>query len=152
MEVAQDSFISSTYWTEKIGLVAAIATIEKLRKHNIPQDLVRIGKEIQEGWKNLAKKYGLDIEISGMYPIGHFLFKYNNPLVLKTLFTQLMLEKGFLATDKFYASYAHKQSNIEKYLDAVDEVFKHISKIIKEGNPEKYLKGPICHAGFKRLT
>lgn len=39
-----------------------------------------------------------------------------------------------------------------KYLEAVDEIFNFISKATKEGKPEKYLKGPIFHAGFKRLT
>jgi len=64
----------------------------------------------------------------------------------------LLLENGFLATNAFYASYAHKKEHVEKYLEAVDEVFDFISKAIKEGNPEKYLKGPVCHAGFRRLT
>lgn len=152
MEVAQDTFISSTYWTEKIGPVAALATIEKIREKNVPEYLIKIGGKIQKGWKRLAKKYNLNITISGIYPLGHFSFEYEKPLVLKTLFTQLMLEKGFLATDAFYASYAHKEKHIDKYLQAVDEVFSFISKAIKEGNPERHLKGPVCYAGFKRLV
>lgn len=152
MEVAQDSFISSTYWTERIGPVAALATIKKLKRDNIPEHLINIGKNVQEGWKKLSEKHGLNITISGINPLGHFSFNYDNPLVLKTLFTQLLLENGFLATNAFYASYAHKKEYVEKYLEAVDEVFDFISKAIKEGNPEKYLKGPICHAGFRRLT
>lgn len=152
MEVAQDSFISSTYWTERIGPVAALATIKKLKRNNIPEHLINIGKEVQEGWKKLSEKHGLNITVSGINPLGHFSFNYGNPLVLKTLFTQLLLENGFLATNAFYASYAHKKEHVEKYLEAVDEVFDFISKAIKEGNPEKYLKGPICHAGFRRLT
>ena len=153
MQVAQETFISSTYWTERIGPVAALATIKKLKEKKIPQHLIKIGKEIQEGWKKSAKKHNLAIVVSGMYPLGFFSFSYyNKPLVLKTLFTQLMLEKGFLATTAFYASYAHKKEQIKKYLEAVDEAFAFIFKAIKEGEPEKYLKGPICHSGFKRLT
>ena len=152
MEVAQDSFISSTYWTERIGPVAALATIRKLKRDNIPNHLINIGKNVQEGWKKLSEKHGLNITISGINPLGHFSFNYNNPLVLKTLFTQLMLENGFLATTAFYASFAHKGEHVEKYLEAIDEAFNFIFKAIKEGNPEKYLKGPICHAGFRRLT
>lgn len=152
METAQDSFISSTYWTERIGPVAALATIKKLKEKNIPEYLINIGKEVQEGWKKLSEKHGLDITVSGINPLGHFSFNYNNPLVLKTLFTQLLLENGFLATNAFYASYAHKKEHVEKYLEAVDVVFNSISKATKEGNPEKYLNGPVCHAGFRRLT
>ena len=152
MEVAQDSFISSTYWTERIGPVAALNTIKKLKRNNIPDHLINIGKEVQEGWKKLSEKHGLNITVSGINPLGHFSFNYDNPLVLKTLFTQLMLEKGFLATNAFYASFAHKKEYVEKYLEAVDEAFSFISNAITKGNPEKYLKGPICHTGFRRLV
>lgn len=152
MDAAQETFISSTYWTERIGPVAALTTINKLKEKNVPEHLSNIGEQIQEGWKRAADKHRVPIEVSGIYPLGHFSFKYENPMVLKTLFTQMMLEKGFLATTAFYASYAHKQEHIDKYLTAVDEVFGFISEAIKKGCPEKHLKGPVCHAGFRRLT
>lgn len=152
MDAAQSTFISSTYWTERIGPAAALATIKKLKKNNVPQHLGKIGKKLHDGWKFLAADHDINIEVSGRHPLGHFEFKYENPLVLKTLFTQLMLEKGFLASNSFYASYAHKEEHVEKYLKAAEDAFKFISKSIAEGNPEKYLKGPVCHAGFKRLT
>jgi len=94
----------------------------------------------------------LKVHISGIYPLGHFAFEYENPLVLKTLFTQVMLEKGFLATTGFYASYAHKNEHVGMYLKAVDETFSFIAEAVEEGAPEKYLKGPVCHSGFKRLA
>jgi glutamate-1-semialdehyde aminotransferase len=152
MEVAQDTFISSTSWTDRLGPTAALATIRKLKENDVPQHLIRIGKKVQDGWKFFASKHNIDIEVSGIYPLGHFLFNCENPLVLKTLFTQLMLEKGFLATTSFYSSYAHKDEHVNKYLDAVDEVFDTLAEAITKNNPEKYLKGPVCHSGFARLT
>jgi len=152
MDAAQTSFISSTYWTDKIGPTAAIVTIKKLKKYNIPQHLITTGKKVKKGWEEIADKYSLKINIGGIDPIGHFSLKYENPLVLKTLFTQLMLDRGFLATNAFYASYAHKKEHVEKYLNAVDECFAFIEKTLKQGNPDKYLKGPVCHSGFERLT
>jgi len=152
MEAAQNSFISSTYWTERIGPTAAIACIKKMLKEKVPEHLERQGKIVQNTWKNNASKYGLKIHVDGIYPLGHFTFDYEKPLILKTLFTQLMLEKGFLASNSYYASFAHKKIHIEKYSNAVDESFSFIKKVIDEGNPEKYLKGPVCHVGFRRLT
>lgn len=152
MEIAQETFISSTYWTDRIGPVAAITTIKKIKEKNVPEYIQKIGKKIQEGWKQSAQKYGLNISVTGIYPLSHFNFDYDNSLVLKTLFTQLMLKKKFLANTSFYASYSHKKEHIEKYLNVMDEVFYFISKVIKENNPEKYLKGPVCQTGFKRLT
>jgi glutamate-1-semialdehyde aminotransferase len=152
MEAAQETFISSTYWTDRIGPAAALATIKKLRENNVPEHLIKVGKAVQEGWREAAARSQLEIEVGGMYPLGHFAFEYSEPLVLKTLFTQLMLEKGFLASTAFYASYAHKEPHLKDYLTAVDEAFSFISRSIREGKPEKYLKGPVCHSGFKRLT
>jgi len=152
MEAANNTFISSTYWTDRIGPVSALATINKIRKKDVPQHLEKIGRKVQEGWRSSAVKHNLNIEISGIFPISHFIFNHKKPLVLKTLFAQLMLERGFLATTAFYASYAHKEIHVKKYLEAVDNAFSFIAKAIKEGSPGKYLKGPVCHSGFRRLT
>lgn len=152
MQYAQDTFISSTYWTERIGPVAALVTIKKMKDRNVYRYLNKIGREIKEGWERLAKKNNLNLEVSGIEPLCHFSFGYKNPLILKTLFTQLMLEKGFLATTGFYASYAHRERYIKEYLEAVDEAFYFISKAIAKGRPEKYLKGPVCQGDFKRMT
>lgn len=152
MEAAQETFISSTYWTERIGPVAAIATINKIRKHDVIDHLIITGERIQNAWRSLAQKYNFDIEVSGMPSLCHFSLKGPDALAFKTLFTQMMLEKSFLATTAFYASYAHKPEIVEDYLKAADEVFGDMSKALKSSNIEKFLRGPVCHSGFKRLT
>lgn len=152
MKAAEESFISSTNWTGNVGLNAALATIKKFRDKNVATHLEKIGKLVQEGWQKLGKKHQLDIKISGIYPLGHFSFNYENSLALKTLFTKKMLEKNILATTAFYASYAHTEKHVKLYLQAVDETFAFISKTIKEKSVEKYLPGEPCHAGFRRLT
>ena len=152
MEAAQTSFISSTYWTDRMGPTAALATIKKITEKSIFDHLISKGREVKKLWKDLADKNQIQINIGGMDPIGHFSFVYKKPAVIKTLFTQFMLERGFLASTAFYASYAHKNEHIEKYYIAVDQVFSLIADAIREGNPEDLLNGPVCHSGFKRLT
>lgn len=152
MEAAQETFISSTYWTEKIGPVSALATIKKLKDNNVVKHLNRIGRNIQTGWEQLAQKYGLNISISGAYPLSYFCFQGKKQLVVKTFFTQEMLKKGFLATTAFYVSFAHKDIHIKQYLRAVDETFGFVSDAMKKGSVRKNLKGPVCYSGFKRLT
>jgi len=152
MDKAQESFISSTYWTDRIGPTAALATLQKLKACDVPSYITEIGKIIQTGLKKLANKYGLNINITGIPPLTHFSFDYSNSLELKTLFTQLMLERGFLASTGIYTSFAHKKEYVELYLKAVDKVFEIISDAIKREIVSSLLKGPICHAGFKRLT
>jgi glutamate-1-semialdehyde aminotransferase len=151
MQAAQKTFISSTSWTDRIGPATAIATIKYLMKNKVHEHLIKVGERIQKGWSELAQKNNLKITIGGIAPLSHFSFEYKEPLVLKTLFTQQMLEFGFLASTAFYASYAHKQKHIKLYLDACDKTFSIISNAIKQGNPKQLLKGEIFHAGFKRL-
>jgi len=152
MDAAQDSFISSTYWTERIGPAAALATIQKMEKYKVQEHLVKIGKIVQNGWKTIAEKIDLNIKVGSIYPFSHFDFQYENKLILKTLFTQEMLERGFLATNSFYCCFAHTESIVQQYLNAVEEVFSLIKKSIDGNTSEKLLKGPVCQSGFKRLN
>jgi glutamate-1-semialdehyde aminotransferase len=152
MDIFQQTFVSSTYWTERIGPVAAMATIKKIVSAKVPQHLNKIGKKIKNGWQVLAKKHGINIHIGGIDPLAHFTFEHPELLVLKTLFTQEMLKRGFLANTAFYVSFAHKEPHIRKYLKAVNEVFAIIAKAQAADDPKAYLEGPVAHAGFKRLT
>jgi len=152
MDAAQDTFISSTYWTERIGPAAAIATIKKMKETNATAHIDKIGAMIGKGWEDSAKKQGLDITTVGPNSLITFTFEYENKQELLTLFTQEMLKKGFLAGATVYVSYAHKEEDVERYLSAVDEVFAFIKKAIDEGNVDSLLEGPVAYSGFKRLT
>lgn len=152
MSSAQDTFISSTYWTERIGPVAALATIKKIKSKNITKYLAKAGQKVKAGWHKLADKHNLNIHVDGADPIAHFSVEYKNPLVPKTIYTQLMLKEGFLATNAYYASYAHKTEDINKYLKATDKVFGKIAKAMAAGKLEELLKGDVCQTGFRRLT
>jgi glutamate-1-semialdehyde 2,1-aminomutase len=152
MQAAQDSFISSTYWTERIGPTAALATIRKYKRCNVSEHLIKIGRHIQSGWKSTAERHGLRINISGISPLGHLSFEHENGQAIRTLFTQEMLQKGFLAINAFYASYAHQDHHVENYLKAVDKTFALITEAIERNGVEKLLKGPVAHSDFYRLT
>ena len=151
MQAAQGSFISSTYWTERIGTVASLITIEKMQKLDVPKHLVKMGKLVQDGWNNNAEKHNIKIHTSGIYPLSHFDFIAKNPLLYKTVFTKIMLKFGFLASTIYYASYAHKENIITEYLAAVDKAFEQISKM-EESELLSFINGKICHSGFKRLN
>jgi glutamate-1-semialdehyde aminotransferase len=153
MDVAQESFISSTYWTERIGPAAAIATIWKLKRCRVPSHVSRIGKRIMRGWEKLAGEAGLRVEVAGMPGLATFKLDYGDESqAVHTLFTQEMLDRGFLASKNFYTSYSHTDEVVEKYLAAVEEVFRVLAWAVEEGKVREMLRGPVAHAGFKRLT
>jgi glutamate-1-semialdehyde 2,1-aminomutase len=152
MDCAQDSFISSTFWTERIGYVAALATLEKMKVAGVQKELVRYGTMVNQGWLAVAKKHEIAISIDGIPPLTHLSFKVPNPLAVQTLYAQEMLAKGFLVGSAVYASLAYSEKIIGKFIAATDDVFGIIKKALAVGNIDEYLKGPIIHAGFKRLT
>lgn len=152
MEAAQKTFISSTYWTERIGPAAALATIRKHRRDEVAKHLVAVGRRVQEGWKQASSRQGLAIEVGGIPPLSHFLIQGARSQEAHTLFTQMMLERGILASRGFYSTYAHQDEHIETYLKAVDDIFGAIAKALDEGNIQDLLKGPLAHSGFRRLA
>lgn len=152
MQAAQTTFISSTYWTERTGFVAALETIKIFERDNVAKKIVETGEYLSDGLRNIFKKYSLKIDIVGIPSMPTMAIKEDNPLVIKTIFTQEMLKEGFLAATAIYVSYAHTKEIVDQYLAVADKVFGRISEALKAGALEKRLEGPVCHAGFKRLA
>jgi glutamate-1-semialdehyde 2,1-aminomutase len=152
MQAAQSSFISSTYWTERIGPAAALATIRKHRRCDVSKQLVRVGNQVREGWLTAARQTGTDIEIGGIAPLSHFSFPGEQKQAARTLFIQMMLERGFLASTAFYATYAHQEHHVRGYQEAFQEVFTQVINALEQNTVMKHLKGPVAHTGFGRLT
>lgn len=153
MEASQETFISSTFWTERIGFAATVKAIECYEKYNVWEHQISVGQRIKDGWERLAQKHGLEIETNGILPLIHFGFKYDNQLAYKTFFTQEMLKEGFLAGPGVYASLAHTDDLIIRYLEACDKVFERIEVAhCNEEDINSLLEGPMCHAGFERLN
>lgn len=153
MQAAQQTFISSTFWTERIALKATLKSIECFIKYEVQDRLIKVGEMVSKGWQSIADKNGIGINISGIFPLIHFNFDDGNPLINKTFFTQEMLKQGFLSALSVYASYAHTDKIIEKYFEACEIVFEKMANIQKSGKDiSSYLDGPICHAGFERLN
>jgi glutamate-1-semialdehyde 2,1-aminomutase len=152
MEAAQKSFISSTYWTERVGLAAALATIRKFRRLKVEQHLIATGLRVQEGWRSAATQAGLAVEVGGIPPLSHFGILGSDGLAARTLFTQLMLARGYLAGPGFYPMLTHTPEIVAGYLARVAEVFVEIAAAQRAGDVARHLKGPLAHTGFKRLN
>lgn len=152
MAAAQDSFISSTSWTERIGPTAALRMIRKFRDYRVHEHLMRIGNTMQDGWREGAVQAGVPIHVTGIAPLSHFSFEGQDKKLAQTFFTQEMLKRGYLAGPHFYATYAHTDAHVEAYLHEVTHVFALIRKAMDEGALGRSLCGPIVHSDFHRLA
>jgi glutamate-1-semialdehyde 2,1-aminomutase len=153
MQAAQKSFISSTFWTERIGPTAALAALGVMENEKSWQIATSLGQRMQDGWRILAERNGLEIRMMGIPALASFVVGSGNSLKYKTYITQEMLKKGYLAGTTFYASTSHTEGIIDSYLDELDLVFCQIGQC-ERGliQIDELLDGPVCHDGFKRLN
>jgi glutamate-1-semialdehyde 2,1-aminomutase len=152
MQMAQTTFISSTFWTERIGPTAALKTLEVMERDKSWEIITKIGKNISKRWQSLADKHELDISKWGLPALSGFTFKSSNSLSYKTLITQEMLKKGYLAANSVYACTEHSQECIDGYFEELDPIFATIKKCEDGMDVNSLLEGPLCHSGFKRLN
>jgi len=153
MEAAQKTFISSTFWTERIGPSAALKTLEVMRRDKTWEIITEKGLKVRNGWTRISKKYNIPITCSAIPAVSSYKINLKNHLKYKTLITQELLKKGFLASTHFYACTEHKDEFIDSYLNELDNIFNVISKCEKgETNIDSLLDGPVCHSGFMRLN
>ena len=152
MEAAQSTFISSTFWTERIGPTAALKTLEVMERIKSWELITEIGLGVTARWKALAEKHGLSIKTGGLPAITSFAVNSPKNMEYKTLVTQEMLAKGYLATNLMFICTEHSPEVLDGYFEALDPVFGLI-RLCEDGKDVmSLLKSPVCHGGFRRLN
>jgi glutamate-1-semialdehyde 2,1-aminomutase len=152
MEAAQSTFISSTFWTERIGPAAALATLEVMEKEKSWEKITATGLDITARWKALADKYDLSITTSGLSALTSFVFNSANSRAYKTLITQEMQVRGYLAGNCVYVCTAHSPEIILSFFEELDPIFGLIKECEEGRDVMSLLRGPICDSGFKQIN
>ena len=152
MQKANETFISSTMWTEQIGFVAANATLEKLKKKKINEKNIKIGQKIKKIWKNAAKNNKLNIIIGGIDTLPSFKFNYLNQEIVSTYMTREMLKYGFLANNAPAVTAAYTNKILKIYKNSIELVFEKISFYLNNKKKIPLTKKNIKLSNFGRLT
>jgi len=152
MEYSRESFISSTFWTERIGPTAALATIDFMEKNQTWKKIKKIGKKIQKNWNKIAKKNQLKIKINGIPSLTNFTFQSIKHQSYKTLITQEMLLNDILATNAVYPCIDHKDNVLNLYFNKLDNVFKLIKDCEDGYDVNKFLRSKESIKEFRRLN
>ena len=152
MKAAQSTFISSSFWTERIGPTAALATLKVMEQIQSWDIITQTGLNIRKGWQQLADKHALKIDHWGLPALTGFTFQSQSALAYKTLITQEMLSKGYLAGNSVYVCIDHTPEVVVEFFDALDPIFALVKDCEAGRDVMSLLKGPVCHGGFKRLN
>jgi glutamate-1-semialdehyde 2,1-aminomutase len=152
MDYAQSSFISSTFWTERIGPVAALKTLEVMEQEKSWEQIRAASDRIRQRWRELATGHNLEMHIGGAPGIPSFDFSGGQKLESKTLITQEMLGKGYLAANSVYVCTAHTEAVVDGYCEALEQVFQLIRECEDGRVLEELLQGSVCQGGFRRLN
>ena len=152
MEAAQTTFISSTFWTERIGPTAALKTLDVMERMKSWQLITQTGLSIRSRWEALAQSTGLELDHWGLPALTGFTIRSPQALEYKTLITQEMLARGYLASNSVYVCTEHTTEVIDGYFHALAPVFRTIKECEEGRDVMSLLKGPVAHGGFKRLN
>jgi len=153
MKCANSTFISSTFWTDRIGPAAALATLDVMKKIKSWDLLVEKGKNIKYTWKKLFEENKIEAEIKGLNALPEFNIKTNNSQEIKTFISQEFLKKNFLCSNKIYLSTTHDNKILQRYFSILGDIFYNISKSrLSSFNYDIINKivGPVCLSGLRQ--
>jgi len=152
MDGAHESFISSTYWTERVGPTAAVAVLKVMQQIDVPAHVDQMGQRILQRWQHHIEATGVPLVVLDKYTcFPSFDFQYEQAAELRLFFVQEMLKRGFLSSSSVYVSLAHNEENLAVYDAAVGEVFADMAAAIQTGNLEERLDGPLPVKGSARI-
>jgi glutamate-1-semialdehyde aminotransferase/spore coat polysaccharide biosynthesis protein SpsF (cytidylyltransferase family) len=147
MKFANESFISSTFWSDRVGFVAGLKTLEVMEATESWKIITERGSEMQSIWKNTFSKFPLDFKISGIPALSTFTIMGEFGNALKTYITREFLKHGILASNIFYPSTSHSSENLISYKKVLLEVMESL-----DFDNLKDLGFDEANTGFARLN
>ena len=149
MKESLKTFISSTFWTERIGSAAAIETLNQMEKLQSWKIITKTGKMIKKSWKDISEQNKVKIQINGLDAIPKFIFDKSN-LLYKSFITSELLKKNILGGNAVYVCTEHKTNIINNYLDALNDIFYQLSNMSDQEILKK-INQNVCIGGIRDL-
>ncbi len=155
MQAAASMFISSTYWSDPIGLVAALTTIRELRRRDVPTYLHQLGIDLQTRLNEAARDVGCPVTCGGLPVHPGLQFGVSDPTVksqLTTLYIQEMAKRGCHGYGNFYLNAAQGSEEVEQTVTAAREVFAELRDALESGTLVQRLECDLSQDAFRRLV
>jgi glutamate-1-semialdehyde 2,1-aminomutase len=148
-------FISSTYFSDSLGLAAGLATVTELRDQPVLPHIWGIGRQLKEGVDALAARHGVPLHCDGYPPVLHLGFDHpdeHTRIVMSTIYLQELVKGGILSLMGMYLSYSHTEEHVARYLAAADTGLGRVAAGLARGDLESSVEAGLWGSHFRRLV
>ena len=154
MQDADKMFISSSYWSDNIGLAASITTINELKNRNSESKFKEIGDKLTNALNGAIESSGISAITQVIHTRPTISFSLPDSSIgpkVNTLFIQEMSKRGIYGTTAFCATLSHTDEDIELTARAAEESFRVVLKGL-EGSLDELIETEIKQEPFRRIV
>ncbi len=153
MEPAARMFISSSYWSDNVGLTAAITTIRELKRRNSEQFFEEYGEKVRAAMNEAIATAGLSGSCTGLHVNVNISLELPDPSLgpaVSTLFVQEMARRGIHCHMGFKANMAHTDEDLQITARAATEALQVIKAGLDNGDVASLLVCDTKEDPFRR--
>jgi len=133
MAAAEKLFISSTFFPNSDGYIAALKTIEILERDNVLDKIWEKGGRFLKRIQDIINKYDVGAELSGVAPMFFITFKKDEANTQRgkrdDFYTQLIRRGIFFSPHHHgYICYRHTEQDLDMAAKAIDEALAYVKE------------------------
>jgi glutamate-1-semialdehyde 2,1-aminomutase len=155
MEPARRMFVSSSYWSDNVGLVAALTTIRELKRRDSVRQFREIGEALRNALNGAIADAGLQGSWTGLHTGPALSLTLPDPSLrgkVNTLFVQEMARRGVHCLTSLRATLAHGEAEIQQTALAATEALAVIKHGLDSGDLDNLLLCDTKKEPFRRLV
>ena len=152
MEPAARMFLSSSYWSDNVGLAASVTTIRELKRRNSTARFAELNKKVIDALNGAIAEVGLKGRCAGNHPA--ITFDLPDPSLapkVSTLFIQEMCKRGCFGLS-FISTLAHTDEDIQETVVATKASMEVIKSGLDSGDLDQLLECDTKADVFRRLV
>jgi glutamate-1-semialdehyde 2,1-aminomutase len=155
MSPAAEMFVSSSYWSDNVGLAAALTTIRELKRRRSEPFFEQMGEKIRTTMNQALSDAGVPGRCTGLSACPALTLDLPDPALtplVSTLFIQEMAKRGIHTATSFRVTMAHTEEDIQILGEGATEVLQIIKAGLEQGNLEDLLTCDLKKEPFRRLV
>jgi glutamate-1-semialdehyde 2,1-aminomutase len=148
-----DVFFYTTFGGEALSLAAASATLDELRRRDVPRQLASRGSALRAGYEAICRELGIEWTRLAGYDARLLLeLEVEAPLLAKSFVQQELLRRGVLWSGFHNLAWAHSGDHIAYLLGCYREILPDLADHVAAGTLATALRGRPIEPVFRRAS